>query len=755
MAFKHFPAAGIRLLAAALAVSLAFAAGWHFGTSSQPGQVSKGSGQNQVQTTTHAQDGPAEDDSSAGETVWTCSMHPQVQLSEPGQCPICFMDLIPVTKNGDGDDAVSLRQISLSPTARKLAQVTLAPVERRDVAVETRMVGKVAVDETRMGTITAWMAGRIDKLFVDYTGSVVKRGKPMASIYSPELLTAQAELIQAEKALQNLKDSSFDLVRDTARKTREAAMEKLRLLGLSRGQIQAILSKSEPTDHVTLYAPMSGVVIEKNVVEGVYVKTGTPIYTIADLSKVWVVLGAYESDLPWIEEDGLVSFTTESLPGKVFTGKVIFIDQVLDEKTRTVDVRLRVDNPELKLKPGMLVKAVQRQDKATPDTMAKPLVIPASAPLVTGKRAVVYLAVPGREGVYTGREIVLGPRAGDHYIVKEGLSEGDLVVTQGNFKIDSALQIMAKPSMMSPMPDGSPSGGHQHHAPAGSSMDRERAPSRFELPGLMASKLDAAVRIFNDIKARTRAEQLEAARAAYSDLYDQIRSIDQASLKGQAALHWKELSIQLQNDAVLGREARDAGRLKKILAETEDHFARLKSTFALESERASSEPRFQPPEQFKDQLGSVVLAYSELMEALADDDLAQAHTGAAHIADTLQQVDMSLLEHEAHMAWMDLLRMMNNGLSAMHEAEDLVQVRTGFDLLSRALIKAIESLGVNIKGPLFVLSCPMAFENRGARWLQQDEDVRNPYFGAAMYRCGDVDKQLKTNQSHKGSRHSS
>ena len=742
MTLNRLQAGKLQLLVAVMFVVAAFAAGWYFGTSSRPTPGPAPSAQSQAQAD-HAQHDREQPEGTSGETVWTCSMHPQIQLSEPGQCPICFMDLIPVTKDDQGQDAVSLRQISLSPTARKLAQVALAPVERKEVAVETRMVGKVKVDETRMGTITAWMAGRIDKLFVDSTGSMVKRGRPMASIYSPELLTAQAELIQAQRALKDLEKGSFDLVRDTARKTKEAAMEKLRLLGLSKNQIKDILRRKEPSDHVTLFSPMSGIVMEKNVVEGAYVKTGTPIYSIADLSRVWVVLGAYESDLPWIEEGGRVSFTTESLPGRVFTGKVIFIDQVLNEKTRTVDVRLRVDNPDFKLKPGMLVKAVQRQKGSTPQAMDKPLVIPASAPLITGKRAVVYLAVPDREGVYTGREVVLGPRAGDHYIVKEGLSEGDMVVTNGNFKIDSALQIMAKPSMMNPLPDAPAPSGHQHHGSAGPSMDHEAPPSRFDLPELMASKVAAAERLFEDIRDETRAGRLEAARTTFSAFYDQIRSIDPAPLQGEAALYWKELSIQLQNDAVLGREAQDLHRLKKIVAEAETHVARLTATFSLDAGTDPEGQKFQTPEQFKDQLGRVVLAYSTVMESLAGDDLSEAHKGTAQVSKALQGVDMSLLGHEAHMAWMEMLRTMNNGLSAMHQAEDLVDMRTGFDPLSRALIKAVESLGAKLEGPLYVLSCPMAFENKGARWLQQDQEVRNPYFGAAMYRCGEVEKQIQ------------
>ncbi|MBW1768168.1 MAG: efflux RND transporter periplasmic adaptor subunit, partial [Deltaproteobacteria bacterium] len=322
--------------------------------------------------------------------TWTCSMHPQIQLPKPGKCPICFMDLIPVKKDSSSGDveAISLRQITLSSQARKLAEVMTHPVERRSVGVETRMVGKVDYDETRLGHITAWMGGRIDKLYVDYTGSVVKKGQPMASIYSPELLTAQAELIQAVKAIKDLEKSDLKWIKETARKTRDAAKEKLRRLGFSKEQIQAAIERGTPSEHITLYSPMSGVVIQKDVVEGMYVKTGTRIYSIADLSRVWIILEAYESDLPWIKIGQNMDFQTEAYPGMVFKGKTVYIDPVVNEKTRTVRVRVNVSNRSGRLKPGMFVKAVNWMETKGKE---KPLVIPASAPLITGRRAIVYV----------------------------------------------------------------------------------------------------------------------------------------------------------------------------------------------------------------------------------------------------------------------------------------------------------------------------------------------------------------------------
>ncbi|MGE4488957.1 MAG: efflux RND transporter periplasmic adaptor subunit [Kiritimatiellales bacterium] len=434
----------------------------------------------------------SETHSSETETQWwTCSMHPQIKLPKPGKCPICGMDLIPL-KTGREDHP---RELTLGAETVKLLQLETAPVERKFVETDVRMVGKVDFDETRTAFITARIPGRLDRLFVDYTGVQVRKGDHMASIYSPELLSAQEELLQAIKSVKSLEQSESSIVRNISQSTVDAVREKLRLWGLLPEQIQDIETRGTAIDNLTLYSPVSGVVIHKNAQEGIYVKTGDSIYTVADLSRVWVQLEAYESDLPWLRYGQNVTFTTEALPGETFEGTVAFIDPVLNAATRTVNVRVNVDNPQQKLKPGMFVRAVAHPRIAEDGKVANPslagkwispmhpeivkdepgscdvcgmplvpaeelgyvtedatapLVIPATAPLITGTRAVVYIEVPNREApTYEGREITLGPRAGDFYIVHKGLAEGERVVTQGAFKLDAELQIRAKPSMMS------------------------------------------------------------------------------------------------------------------------------------------------------------------------------------------------------------------------------------------------------------------------------------------------------------------
>ena len=429
---------------------------------------------------------------------WTCSMHPQIHESKPGMCPICKMLLIPVYKE-TGDESANTARFIASESAKALMNIETSPVELRNVDAEIRMVGKVDYDETHLEYITAWVPGRLDKLYVDYTGVPVKKGDNMVYIYSPELLSAQEELIQAIKAQENIKNSQSQIMRDVTSGTVDAAREKLRLLGLTAEQVSEIEKRGSASDHITINSPASGIVIHKNAQEGMYVTTGTRIYTLADLSNVWVKLDAYESDLSWLRNGQEVEFTTVSYPGEVFKGTISFIDPVLNSTTRTVKVRVEVPNNDGRLKPEMFVKAVVKARVTAgkkvmdanlagkwicpmhpsvikdepgncdicgmklvkaeslgyvnddPNEAQKPLVIPATAPLITGTRAIVYVEIPdSNKPTFDGREITLGPRAGNFYVVKEGLKEGERVVTRGNFKIDSALQIQAKPSMMSP-----------------------------------------------------------------------------------------------------------------------------------------------------------------------------------------------------------------------------------------------------------------------------------------------------------------
>jgi Cu(I)/Ag(I) efflux system membrane fusion protein len=398
------------------------------------------------------------------------------------------------------------RHITLSDTAQKLASIQVMPVERKFVTAEISMFGKIDYDETKLAYITARVPGRLDRLYVDYTGISVRKGDHLVYLYSPELLTAQEELIQALKRVRT-KNNDRKYVQKDSFSILEAVREKLRLWGLTESQIKQIEKKNKPSDHITIYAPISGTVIHKNAMEGMYVNTGTQIYTIADLNRVWVKLEAYESDITWIRYGQKVEIRTETYPGERFEGRISFIDPILNQKTRTVAVRVNVENRDGRLKPGMFVRGIVYSRMSAggkvvePDMAGKwispmhpeiikdrpgkcdicgmplvqaemlgyaaaepknaPIVIPATVPLITGKRAVVYVRIPDNSTMFEGREVVLGPRAGNYYIVLKGLHEGELVVVNGNFKVDSAMQIEAKPSMMNPE-GGGMSAVHKH-----------------------------------------------------------------------------------------------------------------------------------------------------------------------------------------------------------------------------------------------------------------------------------------------------
>jgi Cu(I)/Ag(I) efflux system membrane fusion protein len=370
--------------------------------------------------------------SSIKSTIWTCAMHPQIRMTEPGKCPICGMELIPLTQSSTA--TVDPATVHLSKEAAQLANVLTSVVTKQTPVKEVRLYGKVQADERLLQSQVAHVPGRIERLSVNFTGEPVVKGQILAQIYSPELITAQQELLEAVKTKQ------------TQPAIYEAAKEKLQQWKLTDRQVFSIEESGVTQNTVDVLSNTNGIVTSRRVNTGDYVSQGSVLFEIADLSKVWVMFDAYESDLQYLRRGEMVAFTLQALPGNNYTGNIVFIDPVIDPVTRVSKVRVETGNQSGKLKPEMFASGIVSSNLKE---YSNSLVIPRSAVLWTGKRSVVYVKQPGTdEPIFKLREIGLGPMLGDSYVITDGLSEGEEIVTSGTFSVDAAAQLEGKPSMM-------------------------------------------------------------------------------------------------------------------------------------------------------------------------------------------------------------------------------------------------------------------------------------------------------------------
>jgi Cu(I)/Ag(I) efflux system membrane fusion protein len=387
--------------------------------------------------------GDGHDHASADAAMWTCSMHPQIRQAEPGQCPICGMDLIPVATSSGEQGA---NQIELSERAQTLAKVRTTEVRRQgDEGAQIRLLGRVEPNESTFRSVTAWTGGRIDRLHVNVTGAKVKSGQVIATLYSPEVFTAHQDLLTAKNQLAAMANGT-EVSKMASNASLEASRERLRLLGVPDNELARMEGQSKPTKAVAIRSPFSGTVMERMATEGAYVMTGTPLYRVANLGTLWIQLDAYESDLPRLAVGQSVQIEVEAFSSEKFEGKITFIDPTVDAQRRTAKVRVEVPNTDGRLRPGMFAQAMV--DAGGSEKSA--LVIPASAALFTGRRSIVYVEVPGaNRPTYEPRNVRLGPRLGDNYPVVAGLSAGERVVSRGAFVLDADLQIKGGASMMS------------------------------------------------------------------------------------------------------------------------------------------------------------------------------------------------------------------------------------------------------------------------------------------------------------------
>lgn len=621
--------------------------------------------------------------------VWTCSMHPTVKAPKEGDCPICGMDLI-LLETGTGNAADGPNILRLEDGQKALAGIRTTLVRRADAAHEVRLVGKLAVDETEIAILSAYVGGRLDRLYVDYTGLKVRAGDHLAEIYSPQLFHAQQELIVAVESAKRFGAQSDESLIKISHSTVVAARKKLTLYGLTEKQMQEIVDLGEPSEQITLSAPIGGTVIHRSAVEGQYVKEGDQLYTIANLDQLWLKLDAYESDLPWIRYGQQVSFTVDAWPGEDFAGSISFIDPVLNSITRTVHVRVEVDNSDGRLRPEMFARAIVstpivgdghaapvnlhgkwicpmhpevigdqagqcricEMDLETAESlgfvsdmteMTSPLLIPVTAPLLTGDRAVVFVEIPNREqhgaSIFELRDVILGPRAGDDFVVREGLMEGELVVTRGSFTIDSEMQLRGKQSMMAP--DGGGMVGHQH--------------------GGMESM-------------------------------DATDSMDMEMEQAEKSM----------------------------------------SSMPMEMEMASDD--------FRKQNGILLTHFANLGEALASDQFENAQQEITKLQATLTDLKSTEVPAPAQTA----MALIEKAALKAAAAKDIEKLRVAFFAMQSPVVRLAESYGyLGVEKELSVFHCPMAMDD-GADWIDFAGDgTRNPYYGASMLKCGSETRTIK------------
>jgi len=370
-----------------------------------------------------------------GQREYTCSMHPFVLKDRSGSCPVCGMELVPkVAEITPADPAyTNLRHVSISPTQQVTANVATAPAVRKALNREIACTGSVAFNQERQAKVSAWVGGRIDRLLVRSVGSTVSRGAAVAELFSVDLYNAEVQYLLAYKTIKVLNSSVSVVFPINTQQSLGDAYERLRQLGFRDEQFAKLKNSIEPTVKVPITSPASGVVIEKLVQEGQYVNAGDPLFSVADLSLIWVELELFESDFPLVKVGQEVIIRSRSYPAEEFRGTIKLVYQFLDPKSRTVKLRVEIPNPDLKLKPDMYVQGSIRVP------LAATTVVPAAAVMNTGNRGVVW--VQSRPGVFVLRDVRTGVRAGNDIQILAGLKEGELVAVTGGYLIDSEAQL--------------------------------------------------------------------------------------------------------------------------------------------------------------------------------------------------------------------------------------------------------------------------------------------------------------------------
>ncbi len=604
---------------------------------------------------------PVVNDTQPQASEHTCPMHPQIRQPESGRCPICSMELVSVATGEGGTENQSETSIAIDPVARRVAGIQTIDAERTVVERTIRAPGLIRFDESRYATIAAYVGGRIEEMFADYTGVEVAKGDHLFVLYSPALYAAQGEYLESLEGLRNLGSTVLPEARRFQRRLVDDARQRLLELGMTEEQVATLDRSGEPKTRLTTYTPIGGTVVERMGLEGQYVKVGDPIYTIADLSTVWLMLELFPEDASAIRYGQRVTATIRSIPGRQFEGRVAFVDPVVDPQTRTVSVRVEMPNPNGHLRPGDYATAkvtvpigpqgevydaelagkwispmhpqIIREEPGecpvcgmdlvstaeygyAPSPIPRPeaVVVPRRAVLMAGDHSVAYVETePGRFEI---RALTLGPVTPELAVVLEGIDVGEQVALEGNFLIDSQMQLAGNPSVIDPTRALLRTPAHDGDQPIG--------------PLEVA---EGEVQTLAGEAGRT----LERLYGAYLNI--------QATLAADRPVVDTEVNALITSARYLADD--------DVLPRT----------------------------------------ITELAEALATD------------AETLIQ-------------------------------PKIAQSREAFKPISDAAIRlASKFRGVGSSTPLIQYYCPMVVGG-GGDWLQADEDLRNPYYGAEMLTCG-------------------
>ena len=454
------------------------------------------------------------------EEIWTCSMHPQVRQNEPGICPICEMDLIPLDNSINNDDPTILQ---MSDEAVKLAQVQTFIVggtnETGRIHTNTVEVeGTVEMDDRTLTAQSAHVGGRVESMEVTFEGQYISKGQKVATIYSTELLQASQELLTAQRLGNRVEGIE------------EASIQKLKNWKISDQQIQDILNTGIPIETIDIVAEEGGFIMERKVKLGDYVRQGQALYTIGSTSRVWLLFNVFESDIEFIRNGQRVTFSSPSLADREFSANISYINPVLNPTTRSAIVRAEMVNNSQTLKPGMLLTGKVNASRRSPSSKTS-LSIPNSALLWTGERSVVYVQLPDTDiPTYQYREVVIAERSGGMTVVSEGLEPGERVVTNGAFAIDASAQLNNQQSMMN----------------KDVAIKKESSPDIVPdftgiTPDLFRDQLDNALVNYIALKDAFVETNAESASAAATSLLETIDLVDPNLIEGESHDYWTEL----------------------------------------------------------------------------------------------------------------------------------------------------------------------------------------------------------------------